>query len=188
MSRKSKYATGTIHNTPYGKLRVVDFWGHAKSRRKGFSNTRAIVEFLDTGYVCNVQVQNIGQGKVKDMRRPSVYGVGYLDMDIRIPSRESGSEIRKAYDLWANMLRRCYGGYEDSYKGVTVDKRWHSFRNFLNSIQELEGYDLWLADSSMHLDKDIKVPGSNVYSKDTCKFVTASENISDSSNRRWGNV
>ena len=83
------------------------------------------------------------------------------------------------------MLKRCYGEYSTCYTGCTVDKRWHSFKNFLNSIQELEGYDKWERGDNMHLDKDIKCKGNKVYSADTCMFVSAHDNIVDSLNRRW---
>nr|WEV89141.1 hypothetical protein [Acinetobacter phage vB_AbaA_LLY] len=29
--------------------------------------------------------------------------------------------------------------------------------------------------------------GSRTYSKSTCRFIPASENLSDAGNRRWGN-
>ena len=187
-NRSAKWANGTIHNSPNGPIRIVEFLGYAESRRRGFTNTRAIVEFVNTGYVTNCQVADIVSGKVKDRRVPSVYGVGYIDCDITIPTRESGSEIRRIYDLWANMLKRCYGKCKKScYNDVTVDKRWHSFKNFLNSVPELPGYKLWLSDPSYCLDKDTRTPGARVYSKDTCQFVTRFENSKDSADRRWGN-
>lgn len=40
--------------------------------------------------------------------------------------------------------------------------------------------------SSMHLDKDIKKGNCGLYSRDHCKFVTATENAKDSNKRRWG--
>ena len=186
--KSTKYAPGTVHQTSQGPLRIIENWGRAESKRRGFSNTRAIVEFIETGYVANVQVSNIPADKVKDRRRPSVYGVGFIGSDIRIPSRESGSEVRRAYDVWANMLKRCYGDYDDySYDGVVVDKRWHSFTNFLNSLPKIPGYELWVERPfEYQLDKDIRVPGSKVYSLDTCSFVTIAENMADCLKRRWG--
>lgn len=43
-----------------------------------------------------------------------------------------------------------------------------------------------LAMSSMHLDKDIKKVNCKIYSRDHCKFVSATENVADSLKRRWG--
>ena len=181
----SKYTAGGTANTASGAVRFIEIWNAAQSRERGFSNARAIVEFTDTGYIVNCQLSNLIAGKVKDMRKPSVYGVGYLDMDVRIPARDSGSEIRRLYDLWANMLKRCYTP-EVGYENCTVDSRWHSFRNFINTIQDVPNYSLWCI-QPMHLDKDLRIPGNRVYSRDTCSFVTPTVNMVDAANRRWGN-
>jgi len=183
---KSKYIAGEVINTATGAVRFLEIWNAAEARARGFSNSRAIVEFVGTGYVCNCQLSNLVAGKVKDMRAPSVYGVGYLDMDLRIPPRESGSEVRRLYDLWANMLKRCYT--DPTYRDCSVDPRWHSFRVFMNTVQDVPGYSEWCAGAGMHLDKDIRVPGNRVYSRDTCLFVPAEDNLADAANRRWGNV
>lgn len=180
---KSKYEPGATLTTPSGEVRLLEVWNLAKARERGFSNSRAIVEFTATGYVTNCQLSNLVAGKVKDMRVPSVYGVGYLDADLRIPTRESGSEVRRLYDLWANMLKRCYT--DPTYSDCNVDPRWHSFRNFMNTVQDVPGYAEWCAGKNVHLDKDIRVPGNRVYSRDTCMFVDAAVNLADASNRRW---
>ncbi len=85
------------------------------------------------------------------------------------------------YDLWANMLKRCY----HDRTGATVDPRWHSFRCFLDTIHKVPGFAAWEQDTSMHLDKDIRVPGNLVYSVETCTFVSAAENVQDCLKRRW---
>lgn len=182
----SKYVAGTTVNTASGTVRFLEVLNLREARERGFSNARAIVEFTATGYVVNCQLSNLVAGKVKDMRAPSVYGVGYLDSDLRIPTRESGAELRRLYDLWANMLRRCYTN-EPGYEGCTVDSRWHSFRNFMNTIQDVPGYPEWCFGEKLHLDKDLRVPGNRVYSRDTCMLVAPKDNLSDAANRRWGN-
>lgn len=125
--------------------------------------------------------------KFKDYRKPTVYGVGYIGSKIKIPTRESNSIIRRLYDLWANMLKRAYGGFDASYLNVTVDSRWYDFTNFLNTIVEVEGYNRFEKGDLVHLDKDIKCTGNKVYSKDTCMFVSQWENLSDAGSRRWHN-
>ena len=179
--RSTKYAAGTVHETPAGRIRILEHIYHPDKAN------RAVILFEESGWVANVQCTNIPAGKIRDCRKRTVYGVGYLGTDIRIPSRESGSIIRRLYDLWANMLKRCYGPYKGQYEGVVVDVRWHSFSAFMNTVTELPGYAEWEAHRNYVLDKDIRVPGNKVYSKDTCMFVDASENIAEASNRRWGN-
>lgn len=181
-----KYKVGSIIDTPKGKIKILDYKAGKRLPNNKRIHPRVTIEFVKSGWVTNVQTTNIATGHIEDHRKKTVYGIGYLDTDIKIPERKSKSIIRKAYDLWANMLKRCYGNYtDDSYKECTVDVRWHSFKNFLNSIQELDGYEQWQAGENIHLDKDIKVKGNKVYSKDTCMFVSANENIVDSLNRRW---
>lgn len=167
-----KYAVGTLHKTSQGVLRILE----------QLEAPYVLAIFQCTGYVCKVRTSNIVADRVKNHRLPSVYGVGYLD-GMRIPPR--GCEGRRIYDLWANMLKRCYGGYDSSYDGCTVDPRWHSYRQFLNSIMDLPGYLEFCAGADVHLDKDILIPGNKVYSAVACRFVPASENIRDSSVRRW---
>ena len=171
----TKYKVGTIIDTPKGKIKILDYTPGTR-----YTHPRATIRFLESGWVCNVCTANISRGKIKDCRAKSVCGVGYLDTDIKIPFHEH-SILRRAYDLWSNMLYRCYGDYAKchTYSDCTVDKRWHSFKNFLNSIQDLEGYDQWERGEDMQLDKDIKVKGNRVYSADTCMFVTAPANRVD---------
>ena len=182
--KATKYAPGTIHDTPQGKIKVLDYIRATNSKRP-----RAIILCLETGYVANVQCTNIATGKFRDYRKRSVYGVGYLGTKMHIPSRSSGSIIRRLYDLWANMLKRAYGGYDPSYDDVTVEPAWHSFEKFMKTIINVSGYAEWERnDEPMVLDKDIRVPGSRIYSRETCMFVTPQENTSDASKRRWASV
>lgn len=183
----TRYKVGSIIDTPKGKIKILEYTAGKRLPNNKKKHPRATIKFVESGWVCNVQTTNIPKGKIRDCRAKTVYGVGYLDTDINIPMR-GNSVMRRAYDLWANMLKRCYGGYDTCYKECTVDVRWHSFKNFFNSIQELEGYDKWEKGENMHLDKDMKVKGCKTYSKDTCMFVTAHDNVVDSLNRRWHKV
>lgn len=170
-----KYSSGTTHLCGGREIMIIERLPYVKGKQP-----RAIIMFVETGYTVNAQLSNIPTGKIKDKREPSVYGVGYLDCDIYIPARGSG-EIRRAYDLWCNMLRRAY--YDKN--GSSVDVRWHSFKNFLNSLSEIHGYEEWLH-HDYHLDKDILIRGNKIYSRDTCLFVSAFDNVQDSALRRWG--
>ena len=42
------------------------------------------------------------------------------------------------------------------------------------------------AGAALHLDKDTKVSGNRVYSRDTCAFVSVITNLTDAALRRWG--
>ncbi|EON3359666.1 hypothetical protein ACNHFS_004716 [Yersinia enterocolitica] len=181
---KKIYKVGVQIETPKGIVEILEYINGYKTPDGKHIHPRAIIKFISTGTVMNVQCSNIKSGKISDYRTPTVYGVGYIGSEIKIPER--GTIIRRIYDLWANMLKRAYGGYKTSYIGVTVDVRWHSFTNFLNSVHELDGYEQWEKGENYHLDKDTKLIGNTVYGKTNCIFIPAFENVSDSSCRRWG--
>lgn len=92
----------------------------------------------------------------------------------------------KVYSLYKTMMARCYNQNSKSYQnygalGVSVCNRWHNFDNFANDIELIEGYDEnSFFNDYIQLDKDIKqqhLPiGKRVYSLETCKFVSASDN------------
>lgn len=171
---KGKYKVGSTHSTHYGEIAVLEVLDGSRGRG---SQTRVVIRFTATGSVRNVQANNISQGKVKDPAAPTVYGVGYIGSDLRIPQRGT-SEVRRVYDLWANMLKRAYGGFDPAYTDVTVDTRWHSFTRFLNTLELIPGYDAWLSGEDVHLDKDLRVKGSRAYGLDTCWFIPATQNLS----------
>lgn len=168
---RGKFTLGSVHSTPSGDIAVVE-----EPRRVG-QNYRLVIRFLATGTVLDCQQNNLSQGKVKDFNVPTVYGVGYIGSSLKIPQRGRGT-IRRAYDLWANMLKRAYGGFDPSYVDVTVHARWHSFTNFLNTLPLVPGYASWEDGAELHFDKDKRVPGSRVYSLDTCWFIPPEQNLS----------
>ncbi len=171
-----KYQKGSIHNTVRGEIEILEYIPGKRINGKKI-HPRVIIKFLKTGTVSNIMTPAISSGHFSDNREPTVYGVGYLGSDIIIPKR--GEYIRRVYDLWANMLRRAYKEYKD----CSVDKRWHNFTNFLNTIVDVEGYELWENKENVHLDKDNF--GKRIYSLETCKFIPASENIRKGLSSRW---
>lgn len=180
------YEINKTYETPKGLIKILSRTKKHKLPNGKIKHARAVIQFVKTGTVIDVQTCNIKAGKFEDFMEPTVYGVGFMGSPIRIPDRGSNSIIRRIYDLWANMLKRAYGNYKTSYVGCRVDPRWHNFTTFLNTIHEVEGYEEWEKDSSMHLDKDIKKGYCKIYSRDHCKFVSATENVADSVKRRWG--
>lgn len=179
--KSTKFEVGTIHNTPQGPVKILE---HLKDTSGG-KHHRVVILCMETGYVANVQCTNITTGKFKDYRKRTVYGIGYLGTNIHIPSRDSGLLLRRIYDLWANMLKRAYAGYDKSYSDVSVDQRWHSFEVFLNTISDVPGYTEWERGANLVLDKDTRVPGNRMYSRDTCHFISPYKNSQDASTRRW---
>lgn len=66
------------------------------------------------------------------------------------------------YTKWTNMLKRCYGANSD-YENCTVSEEWRSFSNFKEWMKSKP----WCG---KHLDKDLF--GENIYSPDTCVFIS----------------
>lgn len=142
------------------------------------------VKFNNTGYTAKVDCCSLRRGDCKDPYAPSVYGVGYIG------EKGEGStingKVNRSYSLWRSMLKRCYSSkYNPSYHDCTVAPEWFNFQTFAQDIKNLEGYQNWLnPESRFQIDKDIKIPGNRVYSKDTCKFVPQIDNIHEAAFRR----
>lgn len=134
---------------------------------------------ISNGYIAeNVQMGHLRRNLVKNPYNKSVYGIGYVGVG-ETPTTENGRSTR-VYRLWSDMLRRCYSGESKypTYSDCSVDESWHCFQTFASDIKSIEGYELWLKDHNYQLDKDVKVEGNRLYSKDTCMFITFQENQS----------
>ena len=126
-----------------------------------------------------ISSKSIILGKFHNPNTPTVFGMGYIGQ-----GNYRGIEYRKELYTWSGMLQRCYSDSylkkNTTYKDCSVDPRWHNFQNFCEDIVELDGYKEWKENTTplkYALDKDIKVEGNKIYSKDTCMFVKAKENI-----------
>lgn len=149
--------------------------------RRGASNSAYYfhIRFTKTGYETMSDSASIRRGQIRDRLAPSIYGVASLGY-------ASNKDNKFIYGRWFAMIGRCYNPTHKSYPhygahGVKVCERWHRFDYFLEDVSKIEGYDASNMDS-LHLDKDIKqmdVPKSRrIYSLETCKWVTQSENDS----------
>ena len=114
-----------------------------------------------------------------------VYGVGVNDLDYRTQVYEyvtdnEGRRVKKHvfickyYAAWKNMLERCYSKKylerNPTYIGTSVCSEWLSATAFKKWMEQQD----W---SGKCLDKDIIVPGSKLYSPDTCAFVLNETNL-----------
>ena len=113
-----------------------------------------------------------------------VFGVGVNDLGYRVNVYEyvtesGGKRIRKIvfkckyYAVWESMLRRCYSKKclerYPTYVGTSVCSEWLSATAFKKWMENQEWQDKCL-------DKDIIVPGSKLYSPETCAFVLKATN------------
>ena len=113
-----------------------------------------------------------------------VCGVGVNDLGYRTQVKEyvtknGGKRIQKSvflckyYAVWRDMLRRCYSKKylesRPSYIGTSVCSEWLYATEFKKWMEKQDWRDKCL-------DKDIIVPGSKLYSPDTCAFVLPATN------------
>lgn len=151
------------------------------TEEKSGGRTYWVIKFKNTGSVRKVLKENAKKGKVKDLYERTRYGVGYLgDCD------KSVSYYKQAWQLWSNMIKRCYTDDPKGYKkwGTTVDPRWHCLEKFIEDLPKIKNFEKWVDGFKKGfpkycLDKDLRIENSNTYSFETCSFVPESENKSE---------
>lgn len=144
------------------------------------NGNKIIVKFIDTGYIKKTNINKLKSGVLKDNYKPRIHGIGFYGDDT-----SKNTEVKRIlYTRWRNMLSRCYNinnKYYDIYGGsggVTVDKRWYNFSNFLHDVEQLENWsEENLINKKISLDKDKLQQNkvSKVYSKDTCCWLSIKE-------------
>lgn len=104
-------------------------------------------------------------------KKKPIHGIGMNDASYKVNQKNTHGKwtICPYYTKWYSMLERCYSDrYKKSrptYKDCLVTNEWLTFSNF-KSWMELQDW------KGKHLDKDIKIYGNNIYSPDTCLFVS----------------
>ena len=126
------------------------------------------IQFLKTGYEATVRLGHIKIGNVKDPYAPSVHGVGVTGTKYPITVDDV---ITKEYDLWRNMLQRCYNGSfknkNPTYGGCEVSENFKSYEYFYEWCNKQIGF----GNQGWQLDKDLLVKGNKVYSEGSCVFL-----------------
>lgn len=103
--------------------------------------------------------------RAKYMQR-TMQGVGYLAEKLTTATYKSDVYMR-----WYNMIQRCYSKVvhknKPYYKGKNVCEEWKNFQNFKIWYNEH-----MVPGSKVDLDKDLVCKDSNMYSPETCAFVS----------------
>ena len=128
------------------------------------------VEFLDEHHYVKKHAEyiNFSTGRIKNPYDRRKYGVGYLGVGKHKASFDG--EYNYIYDLWADMLNRCYNANSNLlpyYGTCLVCEKWLNFQNFGDWYEENE----YKINEKLHIDKDILYPNCNVYSPETCLLV-----------------
>ena len=102
-----------------------------------------------------------------------VYGKGFND---KTRPAKVGGKIVKEYDLWLNMLKRCFSEKlqtrQPTYKGCNVSDNFLNYSFFYDWCQEQIGFGK-VDDKGRYwqLDKDLLFVGNKTYSETACVFV-----------------
>lgn len=158
-----------------GRCTVVDYRGASD----------VFVKFKEFTFVVKTSMSNLKSGSVSNPMKPSVCGVGVIGSGVY------SSSNKREYKLWDAMLSRVERLEDNpSYKDVEVHPLWCNFQLFAqwsNSQKNFNSKDGM--GRHYHLDKDILVRGSRLYSPETCCFVPQEINklILDNKHRRGDN-
>lgn len=184
-AEKGNVLAGKVRDRTRNKAHDWSEWSENFTNNAGQSGViikkkanKCVVVFDTTGYSRVAEIHNVRKGKVNDPYAISVLGLGYLGEFPKV------SYWKQAKQLWSNVMKRCYNPKDSMgyYGNAFVDERWLCFANFLEDLPSLENFDKWLEGKNggppYNFDKDLKIPGNRIYSKDACMFVTEYENKS----------
>lgn len=141
------------------------------------SSTDLDVKFLDDGSIAkNLKYAGLKRGTVRNHNIKRVYGVGYMGF-----GKYSFGSHKRLYKMWSKMFERSYCEIyhktRPTYKGCSVDEKWHSFQDFVEWVKE-NYYEHFLnSTETLIIDKDIKVKGNKVYSPDNTFLVDNRINV-----------
>jgi hypothetical protein len=182
MEYKESLVGKTYFNNDGLELVILEYQGQNKRNQYIYK-----IEFIKSGYIKeNLTISNINKGSVKDRLTPVVCGVGCL-------GEATKSDNLKEYNLWMNMLKRCYDKTAPAYKwygekGVTVCARWFRFDYFLEDLPYINGWNkILFNENKIKLDKDIFNGSDNFndkeYSLENCIFVSHLLNMKEATKR-----
>ena len=117
--------------------------------------------------VVEVEYSNIGTGGFSNPFARSVFGTGYFGVG-RFIAKSNGVHAPE-YEDWHSMIRRCYDGseYHPTYQDIEVYEPWKCYQEFAEWAIVQTGFNK----KGWHLDKDLLVKGSKMYSPDTCSYL-----------------
>lgn len=163
-NERAKQHQGALFEVNDGLIEIILYNG----------NKRVMVRFVESGYTTWTTMINIKNKQVKDRFKPTVCGVGYVGDGCLV----KGEERRKLYMVWRNMLIRLTDKINfPTYATVQIDPSWYCFSNFANDVITLPGYQYFMSQKDLSLDKDTRNPASpKNYCKENCQWISKAEN------------
>jgi hypothetical protein len=115
-------------------------------------------------------------------------------MEIKLEDRRNDTYKKKLYDRLArvcykmhdrcnNPKQKCYVNYGG--RGVTYCDKWAHIVGFIDDVDKIPGWDEEkFMNHELQLDKDFRVPGSKLYSLDTCLWISRQQNMKKQPSRQ----
>ena len=166
------------------KIQKIERLGKEKHNNQGclmkiveYNNaTNIVIEFQDE-YKTKIKSawKEFSNGGIKNPYYPEVYGIGIVGN--KCPTTLNHEQI-KEYEVWCNMLQRCYSEKikdkkkYSTYHGITVCEEWMLYENFYKWLHSQDNFDKWLNGKKWAVDKDILMKGNKIYSPETCCLVS----------------
>lgn len=160
---RAQQLVGAFFEVNDGLIEVIQYNG----------NKRVLVRFVESGYSTVTTMTNIKARQVKDKFKPTVCGVGYIGDGLLV----KGAERAKLYLVWRNILVRLTNPVKfPTYINVQLDPSWYCFSNFANDVITLPGYERFMTERDISLDKDILSDTQKSYSRETCQWISKADN------------
>lgn len=155
--KKAEYVGKVYPSNRFGDVKILEYK----------NNKQVVIMFLNTGFITEESMGVIRSGHIRDSSLPTTCGFGYIDIE----GVSIGRKATKEYQIWNNMINRCYNekglSSNPTYKGCHVSEEWRYLSNFKEWCNNQIGF----SNEGWHLDKDILIKGNKIYSEDTCCFV-----------------
>ena len=108
------------------------------------NSLRVEIVFVESGFTSICKMSNIRCGRVKDLTKPSVVGVGVTGTKYK-PVNLNGCgeyEIDYAYKIWRGILERCFldkrQEQQPTYKGCTVSENFKSYEDLSKARMKVD--------------------------------------------------
>ena len=95
LEQKKEQYEGKVYPTKkFGDVVILEY----------INGDKALIKFLNTGYVVEENWSSIRSGNIKDKSIPTTCGFGFND----IKNDSNSKQIEKWRSMWNNMINRCY--------------------------------------------------------------------------------
>ena len=155
--KKVEYEGKVYPSNRFGDVKILEYK----------NNKQVVIMFLNTGFIKEESIGVIRSGHIRDSSLPTTCGFGYIDIE----GVSIGRKATKEYQIWNNMINRCYNENlrhkNPTYKDCSVSEEWRYLSKFKEWCNKQIGFD----NDGWNLDKDLLSKECKIYSEHTCVFV-----------------